>query len=108
MSEWQPIETAPKDGTWVLLYSPDNEPSVATCCWESLNYNWAPQWVWGSKQRADFRGGFYGATHWMPLPEPPRLDRQAPTVLPQRPPFTYLGPITAEMISPFSRARNKA
>lgn len=69
--EWQPIETAPRDGTEILAYrrdagvftihfvapadmivSDDEEP-----CWFSLN---------GDDLTDDM------PTHWMPLPKPPR------------------------------------
>lgn len=51
--EWQPIETAPRDGTWVLCWGPDCEHGIA---WFPPNPCWAeyPEY-----------------THWMPLPEPP-------------------------------------
>jgi len=60
MSEWQPIETAPKDGTWILAIKDDFVPGVV-----------------------QFRNGFFresedeegdidwGLTHWMQLPPPP-------------------------------------
>jgi hypothetical protein len=59
MTDWQPIETAPKDGIWVLLYSPPGGFSVARY-WPSFG----------------FRGGFWDgdATHWMPLPAPPAQE----------------------------------
>ena len=63
MSEWQPIETAPKDGKRVLLHT--EKPF-----WETIGARWvgSPHNVWiadnGSYQRR--------ATLWMPLPEPPK------------------------------------
>ena len=63
VAEWQPIETAPKDGTrilvkgdctivagWQFIYSAD-------CYgWAIVNDAWMPERI---------------ATHWMPLPTPP-------------------------------------
>lgn len=75
--EWQPIETAPRDGTCVLLYFPDG-------CWriegnigvgfysdnaEDVEFGY--RWFKGeadSNAMTDF--GEY-PTHWMPLPAPP-------------------------------------
>lgn len=62
MSEWQPISTAPKDGTIILLYIP-----------RAFTYPTKPGYWW--KQHGYWRA--YGPdairpTHWMPLPEPPQ------------------------------------
>lgn len=62
MSEWQPIETAPKDGTIVLLY--DGAYPIAGF----FDFGgWIPadvdlQDMWPQIE----------VTHWMPLPEPPK------------------------------------
>jgi hypothetical protein len=71
--EWQPIETAPKDGTWILVTGGD------------IGYNWdgdtipavtTAQWHYKSWQMAWFDSGCLGEydnpTHWMPLPQPPK------------------------------------
>ena len=51
--EWQPIETAPKDGTRILMWS-QKHSSVSYDSW------------------ADFcRMNNPSFTHWMPLPPPP-------------------------------------
>lgn len=54
---WQPIETAPKDGTWVLLATPKGR--IADGCFG--NYG---SWVWPYVM--------VEPTHWMPLPAPPK------------------------------------
>ena len=62
MSEWQPIETAPQDGTQILVFGHDTF-AVA----EFRNGEWRDMGDIGW-------GGFYAEvmpTHWMPLPEPP-------------------------------------
>ena len=58
--EWQPIATAPKDGTAILGYFPSGLMKVA-------------QWIDHQNRWAGFGFGFVGTpTHWMPLPEPPK------------------------------------
>lgn len=69
--EWQPIETAPKDGTWVLVWGPpaedsDDDGPAAVVRWNG--YFW-------EMDATDDRGEFsppFCETHWMPLPEPPQ------------------------------------
>jgi len=56
MSEWQPIETAPFDERNVLVYW-----DMGCITMEDFAYDSNPQ-RWAER----------GATHWMPLPEPPR------------------------------------
>ena len=63
MSEWQPIETAPKDGTAMLVWAGmrdwlDNPvPSVA---WYSRLHGWVGHFASGDMP-----------SHWQPLPAPP-------------------------------------
>ena len=75
---WQPIETAPKDGTWVLVFGNVcdeswREISVAVAQYTNELNGGTTEWHW---QFAWYDGGYYGivddVTHWMPLPEPPQ------------------------------------
>jgi hypothetical protein len=81
MSEWQPIETAPKDGTRVIVY-PILVPSLFRRTGRSdasymrplepaIAYWYGPEsngyWV-----GVHHRDAKTNPTHWMPLPEPPK------------------------------------
>ena len=76
--EWLPIETAPKDGTWVLLAGGnclgDEGAGGRPVTAQYTNYlnGRATSWHW---QFAWYDGGYYGVyedpTHYMPLPAPP-------------------------------------
>ena len=64
--QWKPIETAPKDGTWIMVSAGEWEPEAA--CWsESV---WLTGWYCGGG-RSDSYGPSFDPTHWMPLPPPP-------------------------------------
>ena len=71
--EWQPIETAPKDGTEVLLWgsaesSPHARPHLGSEDVERAA--WADDcWIVTSAQVSDLY--VPEPTHWMPLPDPP-------------------------------------
>jgi hypothetical protein len=80
MAEWQPIETAPKDGTpvdlWLVTKFSDHlkEP---TRCRRITDAAWDDQWLWFNgiftAHVEGVRDGDWKAvaTHWMPLPSPP-------------------------------------
>jgi len=62
--EWQPIATAPKDGTKVLVFCVrEPKPLIACSEWVPNCGNWAV--VGCDKFIRD-------PSHWMPLPEPPK------------------------------------
>ena len=88
MPVWQTIETAPKDGTWILLASPPKPHvrdawQVYVATWERTDYNSEPEWAYGARiGEHAFRYAVYDATHWMPLPELPEIDALAPKVTP--------------------------
>jgi hypothetical protein len=77
MNNWNPIETAPKDGTVILGYFPGFKKSVRETHWiesETREYGKITrsyaEWYTGAMT------GFSSApepqpTHWMPIPEPP-------------------------------------
>jgi hypothetical protein len=62
MSAWQPIATAPKDGTWVLLGGCEYGYSLAVACW--VHWHGRDDWC-------DYVSRGFKPTHWMPLPPPP-------------------------------------
>ncbi len=66
--EWQPISTAPKDGTHIFLYEPYDHPCVAF-------YVTSPEWsgwMFADELLADVKPEGPEPTHWMPLPPPPK------------------------------------
>lgn len=77
MSEWQPIETAPKDGTHILLWfnvpASMFETNVAIGFWSDLADDWpeVEPWFMLECDSAPLTAFGARATHWMPLPEPP-------------------------------------
>jgi len=62
--EWRPIETAPKNGDWVLIYQGGQEVTLAWYC----DADGPSHGVW-----FDQRDNGYSPTHWMPLPDPPKV-----------------------------------
>lgn len=58
-SSWRPIETAPKDGTEVLIW--DSHMRVRRIGF--YDFGWYDQ-----------EGRIACPTHWMPLPEPPKSE----------------------------------
>lgn len=77
MSEWKPIETAPKDGTDILI--------AQAGCERVYKGGWATQaetghgaWRVSDNFWSEAEGAFLSikltddfATHWMPIPAPP-------------------------------------
>lgn len=64
MSEWRPIETAPKDGTPVIICTSGGKVFRA-------------RWFGGAVWSVDgYSVGFETSdvTHWMPLPQPPETQ----------------------------------
>jgi hypothetical protein len=75
-NEWQPIETAPKDGTHIIGYDPSDSIYAGV-----KGIHWIPE----EKRMFDgheiTRKGYWAKsvhdccvekpTHWMPLPKPP-------------------------------------
>lgn len=64
MSEWKTIETAPKDGTDVLIAGPEFGKGPAFyLAVAGFHHDY-----WREEEYGD---NYYQPTHWMPLPAPP-------------------------------------
>lgn len=74
---WRPIETAPKDGTEIILRKGDRVGAAAWIKWPSTEYEEAGE-GWTIGHDSDSWDGDQAPTHWMPLPPPP--GESAPTV----------------------------
>ena len=70
MTDWQPIETAPKDNHARLVWCPQNQ-CIYCVAWEKgdaelgISEGWS---IFGGMS-VDYR---LTPTHWMPLPKPPQ------------------------------------
>lgn len=71
MSTWQPIETAPRDGTEILLKIPLQweEPQGRIGSGDYVSAYWFDKSIW--RNRLDHWIPLYRPTHWMPLPKSP-------------------------------------
>ncbi len=69
-SDWQPIETAPKDGTRILVWDGD---LLAVADWDQPHVCARTNaWCVGECDgEYNDRTTMWKPTHWMPLPEPP-------------------------------------
>lgn len=72
MSDWQPIETAPRDGRPILIWQPDKayQPQRNYDDWRYAIGYWRTDekiGSWGNRNSA-----VVTPTYWMPLPPPPR------------------------------------
>ena len=83
---WQDIETAPRDGTWILLCGgrtdedfylrdePEAQSRIVSAFWllsprgDGDGEEWSVGFWDGS-----WRTGYENPTHWMPLPAPPSV-----------------------------------
>jgi hypothetical protein len=67
--DWQPIETAPKDGQHVLLTVADDPPPYVC---EGYFDEGERKWFKANTDWGDyFDGSLHSVTHWLPLPTPP-------------------------------------
>lgn len=67
LTDWQPIETAPRDGTRILVAADDY---VGMARFESDRL---PEYCWVDEEGSG--AGSNSVTHWMPLPDPPQGDK---------------------------------
>jgi len=73
MNELQPIATAPKDGTYIVLFGPGGYRSTLLRC-QVCRYDeeYRPLQPWKTYSGGSFMDDGAGPTHWMPLPEIPK------------------------------------
>ena len=83
--EWQPIETAPKDFTPVLLWwiFPIGKPGIQLARWTCWTHAHSSKWHAECPNGQDCRAAWlYNTagfpTHWMPLPAAPRDEPRRP------------------------------
>ena len=89
MSEWQPIETAPKDGSYVLVFIPESiqstaapKPLIEMARWVTESWDhWEPDGrdkMFRVSEDCSHWSNYEPATHWMPLPDPPVTSESTP------------------------------
>lgn len=82
--EWKPIESAPKDGTWIVALTPESieegwpSPYVFTTRWIKQRSEYWEQIDDDTQRRrvldSSHWDGYETPTHWIPLPPPPNTE----------------------------------
>jgi len=87
MNEWQPIETAPKDGTRILAFFPIiNSYKILI-----VEFIWQEWYICPYDSEFEMMGNEHlvyiyekleklkngDPTHWMPLPNPPKQEKES-------------------------------
>lgn len=76
LEQWQPIETAPKDGTRIIIFLGSPWARIVTARWFDLWRNWQEGDF--PEDRDEYCGiGSQVPTHWMPLPAVPAILKAA-------------------------------
>lgn len=75
MSEWQPIETAPKDGTRILA---TGDGTTVVTLWGKANHVPLYSWLLLDVPYDPEDYDFWKPTHWQPLPPPPTEQEKSP------------------------------
>lgn len=70
--EWQPIDTAPKDGTRVLLGRFTGNKKARREGFRAIDWYRQPKDGAGYVGFGSFNPEHWPPTHWKPLPEPPK------------------------------------
>ena len=70
-TEWQPIETAPRDGTRVLLFGRGPYDDIEAFTGE-FSFD---RWLAAPNEASEYMPESCSPTHWIPLPEPPTSPR---------------------------------
>lgn len=82
MTKWQPIETAPKDGTEVLACAIDYPEDISIVSFRRGHYGNTWVGMCDGVPAIEAQGDTFTeyhtpfVTHWMPLPEPPKGDNK--------------------------------
>lgn len=78
MSDWQPIESAPRDGSWFVTVNANaRDPEYEVGRYQPYEWNRFVEVGEGLfRQQAETvseftQNNWHRATHWMPLPTPP-------------------------------------
>jgi hypothetical protein len=69
MSEWKTIDSAPVDGTAVIVYS-------GGVVGEARVPEYGGGWYWAGMDPTDYGAEPTFPSRWMPLPEPPQPDKE--------------------------------
>lgn len=70
--EWQPIETAPKDGTRIIGFDPVQwEGERISTTYKASTGEWVFEAELESRGWDDYGHGRWNPTHWMPRPPEP-------------------------------------
>lgn len=70
MTDWQPIETAPKDGEWLIGYH--DFAGVIPICWCDIFHRWeTPDQNFSKGDEGPFDWFPCEPTEWTPRPKPP-------------------------------------
>jgi hypothetical protein len=73
--KWLPIESAPRDGTWILVFSPDGTlPGVARWNFDVQRFVSDLDYDEDDNLNSDAWANDWRVDWWMPLPEPPTAE----------------------------------